>query len=94
MLCCEKCGQDKPDTEFYNDPRRKSGHKKDCKACMKLARRGNPAVNNYDRIRKAAMYEDPLKRSLYNAQRKKRRDSKRVQASKRGLPESASHAAR
>jgi hypothetical protein len=77
-LCCGTCGETKPETEFFADPRRATKRKGNCKTCLKLARQGNPLINKYDRQRKRAMYDDPDKRSKYNARRKEIRDNKRV----------------
>jgi hypothetical protein len=77
-LCCGTCGNTLPITEFYKDPRRATKHKKDCKTCLKAARKGNPVINRYDRQRKRKMLEDPIKRAIYNGRRKELRDNKRV----------------
>lgn len=55
MVKCIECSGDKPPAEFYAHPQMASGHVNVCKDChkhrMKVRRRLNPAVQEFDRAR-------------------------------------------
>lgn len=59
MKLCAKCGEAKPETEFYSHPHTADRFMALCKECHKAAatrrRRTNPAVQEYDRARGSRM---------------------------------------
>lgn len=65
MKRCFKCGAEKPLSEFYKHAKMADGHLGKCKACtkadVKLRRKENPAVQEYDRARGSRQREGYLK---------------------------------
>lgn len=62
-MVCNKCGVDKPLTEYYADPRRKSGISTICKECVKAAvkdrsLKNNDAIRSYHKAYYASHKED------------------------------------
>lgn len=62
---CFKCGADKPRTEFYRHPQMADGLLGKCKGCTKLDmrvdRRTNPRVREYDRRRALLPHRQALR---------------------------------